>query len=173
MIIPLAKVNDPIAFEDLRPISILPALSKVCERVLLNQLRVYLEDNILPSTQSGFRAGFICTTTLLGLTVDILTASDRGNLTALVLLDFSKAFDSINHELMLSILHYAGLNYHAVDLLRSYISDRVQCVSFSNAMSSTFKLFSGVPQGSVLGPGLYSVYTSYLCRNLEHSVIHM
>lgn len=160
---PLPKTNVPVDFKDLRPISILPTFSKILERVMDMQLRAFLnEHNLLPETQSGFRAGYSCTTALTNILDDILTAIDTNKLTALVLLDFSKAFDTLNHKMLLSILHYVGISNDAISLFKNYLSDRTQVVQISNQKSDYRSVGSGVPQGSILGPLLYTVYTSNL-----------
>lgn len=106
----LAKKSNPTEYKDLRGISILPTLSKIIEKIMEQQLRDYLTlNNLLPIVQSGFRPGYSCTTALLNIMDDIITASDKGECTALVLLDFSRAFDTLNHEILLSILKYIGL----------------------------------------------------------------
>lgn len=174
MVRPLPKVSSPTEVSDLRPISILPTLSKVCERVLLDQLRGYLRDyNILPETQSGFRSGHSCCSALLSVTDDIIAAADEGKITALVLLDFSKAFDTINHELLISILHYIGLGSCAEALLRSYIINRHQRVVIGDVFSSPALMTSGVPQGSILGPTLFSIYSAFIMDKILLSKFHM
>ena len=108
-LLPIPKVPVPDDLKDLRPISILPTLSKAFERILEGQIQEYsLLNNLLPSAQSGFRKDHSCTTALLKVTDDILQAADRGELTALILLDYSKAFDKLDHQLLLAILKYLG-----------------------------------------------------------------
>ena len=160
-ILPLPKTKSPTEITDLRPISILPVLSKLIEKVLNLQIRKHLATfEILPDTQSGFRPNHGCATALLGVTDDILTAVDNNQLTAVVLLDYSKAFDRINHRLLLAILHYYGFSENALAMMHSYISDRRQQVKLEGAFSSSVNVSSGVPQGSILGPLLFIIYTS-------------
>lgn len=161
LVIPLPKNNDPSDFDHVRPISILPTLSKVLEKVLQLQLQQFLiQNNILPERQSGFRQGYSCTTALLNLTDDILLATDQGLITLLVMLDYSKAFNCINFEVMLAILHHIGLSDNAINLLSDYLHDRSQAVAYEGRISNFVKLTSGVPQGSILGPLLFLIYTS-------------
>lgn len=160
-ILPLAKVQQPNELKHLRPISILPTLSKVFEKILNLQIRMYLDKhNILPSNQSGFRQGYSCGTLLLSVMDDILTATDNNKLTVLILLDYTKAFDTINHDILLSILNYIGFDASAILLMESYLKGRSQRVILNNQVSNQLFVECGVPQGSILGPLLFTIYTS-------------
>lgn len=173
-IYPLNKVQPPSSFGDLRPLSILPVLSKVLERVMVEQLNNHVENNnILPKYQSGFRAGYSCSTALLNIVDDILCAHDKNMVTAVVLLDFSKAFDTINHQLLFSKLHYIGLSDNAIKMFRSCFEDRFQCVEVDNSCSNLLRITHGVAQGSILGPLLYSIYTCDLLKSLKHCRYHL
>lgn len=161
IIIPLPKKTAPEELKDLRPISILPTLSKIIERVLEGQLRIHLEINqVIPEMQSGFKSGHSCTTALLHVMDDVISATDQDKLTILVLLDYSKAFDTIKHKILLSLLHYIGLGPDAVTLFSNYLSKRYQAVSLRGQLSGFREIESGVPQGSILGPILFSIYIS-------------
>lgn len=167
MVTPLPKTNHPQDYKDLRPISILPPMSKILERVISIQIKDYLDKyDILPQMQSGFRKNHSCTTALSHILDDILEATDEDELTVLILLDYSKAFDCINHEILLAILHYIGFHKNAVNLIRNYLKDRKQIVRLNNEISLEGILDRGVPQGSILGPLLFSIYTSQLYKNL-------
>lgn len=160
-IIPLSKVASPTEFCNLRPISILPTLSKILEKVMEIQLTNHLRSRkILPIGQSGFRAGYSCATAMLKITDDILSALDRKKLTALVLLDYSKAFDTLNHEILINILSSVGLSENVCNLISSYLNQRVQAVTYSGNTSTFLNVTKGIPQGSVLGPLLFSTYIS-------------
>ena len=162
-ITPIPKTKNPLLFNDLRPISILPTLSKVLEKLINHQLIKHLnQNNILPACQSAYRAGHGCTTALAGVTDDIFRASDNGFITVLVLLDFTKAFDTVNHALLIQILRHYGLDESALAFFREYLSDRKQYVKLSNHKSSARCLGSGVAQGAILSPTLFSLYTTPL-----------
>ena len=162
-VLPLPKVENPVSYKDLRPISILPSLSKVLEKIIDGQLREHLSlYNIIPECQSGFIPGKSCSTTLLKVTDDILRARDDGKCSILVLLDYSKAFDTVDHELLLSILHYIGCSSSFIATMRSYLSGRRQCVKFSGEFSEFLPITRGVPQGAILSPLIFNIYTFLL-----------
>uniref|UniRef100_A0A1Y1M732 Reverse transcriptase domain-containing protein n=1 Tax=Photinus pyralis TaxID=7054 RepID=A0A1Y1M732_PHOPY len=143
------------------------------ERVIALQLSSHLCFNkIIPNVQSGFKVGHSCNTALLKIVDDIMIASDKGHLTTLVLLDFTKAFDTINHKLLISILHYSGLSHTARKFMISYLEDRVQAVSTAGIMSKFLHTSCGVPQGSVLGPILFNIYISTFPLALKHCTSH-
>ncbi|KAF2893543.1 hypothetical protein ILUMI_12631 [Ignelater luminosus] len=106
------------SYKDLRPINILPALWKVLENLIVFQLRKHVnENNILPLTQSGFRSGHSCTSALTHIVDDIVNATDQNKLTALILLDYSKAFDMLRHSILIAELKFIGLEEPGVTLL--------------------------------------------------------
>lgn len=173
-VIPLPKVANPKQYSDLRPISLLSVLSKIFEKIINMQLRQHVNNhNILPAHQSGFRAGHSCETALLDITDSILSATDKGFVSVLTLLDFSKAFDTVDHNILTSILHYIGLNDDAASLLHSFLTSRTQAVKIKNFFSRTVSLVTGVPQGSILSPLLFSLYTCDLFKSVKKCCARM
>lgn len=174
IITPLPKVSKPTQFKDLRPISILPVLSKLLEKIVSNQIREYLDaSDILPIRQSGFRGGYSCETAMAHIVDDILRAIDDNQITTLVLLDYSRAFDTLNHSLLLAILHYIGFGRDALNFFSSYLTGRRQVVSYGGSSSPELPIISGVPQGSILGPLLYTIYTSKIIKCLRFCNYHL
>ena len=107
--------------------------------------------------------------TLTGLGFDLLMAVDRGKCAFLVLLDLSAAFDTVDHETLLAFLQdYVGLSGNVLQILKSYLTDRTQCVSIKNVLSYLSELLYGVPQGSVLGPLIFCLYTLPLGTIIRH-----
>lgn len=176
---PLPKIANPVDLTDLRPISILPCLSKILEKAVCSQLTDFLEkNNILPKEQSGFRKGRSTVTALLDVTDNILSAQDNGMCTILVLLDFSRAFDSLNIDLMISKLQFYGFDSKALQWFNSYLSNRYQYVKLTRSDGSTYvsdklEVKRGVPQGSILGPILFILYSADLRNHIKHCKFHM
>lgn len=167
-IIPLPKKATVTELGDLRPISILPALSKIMERIMFIQLNEHLDKyNILPNSQSGFRQNFSCATLLTNITDDIIRALDTDLVTILILLDYSKAFDTIDHTILISILHYIGVASEGITFLTSYLTDRFQVVTLDQNESAPVRTTRGVPQGSILGPILFCIYCITLLDKLK------
>nr|CAH7758029.1 unnamed protein product [Callosobruchus chinensis] len=169
LIKPLPKSKSVLTYDDLRPISLLPTLSKVFERFIYFQLFEYVTSKgILPEMQSGFRKGYSTISVLLNVSDYIIRSLDAGLATSLVLLDFSKAFDTLDHSLLLVKLRYFGLDEMCLKLFESYLHNRHQCVFVDNNYSDFQSVTSGVPQGSVLGPLFFIIYTSDMFKVIEH-----
>ncbi len=151
---------DPKDLGNYRPISNLPFLSKILEKVASSQLYSFLEKKyICEDIQSGFRPSHITETALIRVTNYLLLSSDRGCISLLVLLDLSAAFDTIDHNILLNRLENSvGISGIALAWFKSYLSDRHQLVAVNEEVSYRSQVQYGVPQGSVLGPLLFTLY---------------
>jgi hypothetical protein len=146
-----------------RPVSNLSFLSKTLERVIATQLNNHLDRNeLLEPYQSAYRRQHSTETALLRIHTDIRCAIADGKVVLMAMLDLSAAFDTINHELLLSTLLSIGIQGTALQWLTSYVQGRTQTVTVRGARSDPQPLTKGVPQGSVLGPVLFSIYTRSL-----------
>jgi hypothetical protein len=134
------------------------------ERVVHTQLYSYLSaNNLLPPLQSGFRQFHSTETAVLKVYNDLVLAADKGYVTALILLDFSAAFDCVDHCILLKVLQDSfGMTGTILNWFLSYLSNRTQYVRINRLISSIASVLFGVPQGSVLGPLLFILYTSAL-----------
>ena len=150
-VIPLFKKEDPLNKKNYRPVSILPMISKVYEKVLSTQLSHYF-DNIFHNFLCAFRKGHGCQTTLLRLLEDWKQALDKNHYVAAILMDLSKAFDCLPHDMLLSKLSAYGLSSKSVSLLGNYLSFRKQQVKIQGVVSS----WSGIKKGSPSGINTWS-----------------
>ena len=161
---------DPSLLKNYRPISNLGFVSKILEKVVTLQLTSYLSDNnLLEPYQSAYRTGHSTETALLRVQNDIVHAIGDHKAVLLVLLDLSAAFDTVNHALLIDSLSHLGVKDTVLKWITSYLEDRTQAVKVNNITSSCHKVSCGVPQGSVLGPLLFIIYTSSLGKLLRLS----
>jgi hypothetical protein len=172
-ITPLPKKDglDQEVLKNYRPVSNLSFASKVLEKIVAKRLDEHLTKNSLHSKQqSAYREHHSTESALMKVTNDLLEALDKGSSCVLVLLDLSAAFDTIDHAILLERLHHTfGISGTALAWFRSYLEQRYQTVVIGAEKSEPQLLKYGVPQGSVLGPKLYSMYTMPLGRALERA----
>ena len=144
-------------------------MSKVIEKVIFHQLVVYLDsNNLVPKYQSGFRKHHSTESATLRVLSDIYSAIDNGKIALLALLDVSAAFDTVDHDILMDRLAESfGIVGQAHDWLSSFITGRTYSVRFGGTTTSPWRVRSGIPQGSILGPLLYILYTADVAALVE------
>ena len=164
-VVPIFKKDNPHITGNYRPISLLPVISKVFEKVVFNQLYKYLDKfNLLYKSQYGFRKGHSCEFAAMEVTDKIFNNLDKRKLPLALFLDFSKAFDTINHDILIDKLKHYGVTDVALKWFRSYLTNRKQFVLYKDKKSKESVITTGVPQGSILGPLLFIVYINDIAK---------
>ncbi|CAG9098310.1 unnamed protein product [Plutella xylostella] len=164
---PIHKAGDRGSIDNYRPISVLPALSKILERILNNTLVNYMNKNsIISDKQFGFRSGRSTEDAVIALTSSIVQHIDKKRKCLAVFLDLSKAFDSVSIPLLVEKIEQAGVR--GVDIYCDYLNGRKQVSQIESLTSDEEGISYGVPQGSILGPTLFQLYINQLC-NLQLS----
>ncbi len=154
--------------ENYRPVSLLPFVAKTLERVVFNQVSLFLsQNNKLDAKQSGFRSGHSTETALLSVTEALRIAKADSKSSVLILLDLSAAFDTVNHQILLSTLSSLDITGIPLHWFESYLTGRSFRVAWGGEVSKAHKLVTGVPQGLVLGPLLFSTYTTSLAPIIQ------
>ena len=156
-VIPIYKKKDPINKENYRPVSLLSHMSKVFKRLLHKQIETFMSNN-LSNKLSGFLKNYntqYCLTYMLEKWKNI---PDKRKHVGAVFMDPSKAFDTINHDLLIAKLEAYGFSINALSFMLSYLKNRSQRVSINSSFSTWEEIIAGIPQGSILGPLLFNIF---------------
>ena len=166
-IAPVYKSDERTIMDNYRPISVLPVISKVFERVVHNQRYDYLEaNNMLSERQFGFCNKSSTQHAVTFFSVFIRTNMDKDLMTGAVFIDLQKAFDTVDHARLLSKLSIYGIKNKELSWFESYLFGRKQIVSYDGALSGIRAISCGVPQGSILGPLLFTILMNDIDKNL-------
>ena len=156
---PLPKGGDSQVVSNYRPISLLPLLSKVIEKIVHKKIYNHLlQWNLLEERQGGFRPGHSTVSTCSYFTNDLYLANNNNEITIAVFIDAMKAFDTVNHQILIKKLKKYGISGNLLAWIEGYLTDRKQCTIANNVISSNENIVCCVPQGSVLGPLLFLIY---------------
>jgi hypothetical protein len=170
-VIPLYKKADNLIMKNYRPVSILPSMSKILEKVIHEQLLPFLE-KILDPRMAAYRKMYSCQHVLLRLVEDWKQALENNKYVAAMLMDLSKAFDCLPHQLIIAKLKTYGMKEEGCAFIWSYLSKRRQRVKLSGCVSEWLEMLKGVPQGSILGPILFNIFMNDIYASITQASLY-
>jgi hypothetical protein len=169
-VVPIYKKGDRSLFSNYRPISILPAFSKIIEKLAYKRIILFLNKyNILNDYQFGFRKHKSTDMAIHTLVDKFYEAIENDKYMLAVFIDFSRAFDTISHDILLKKLHFYGFRGKAHEWIKNYLTNRKQFVAYTNSYSHIGEISVGVPQGSILGPLLFLLYVNDI-HNISNKI---
>ena len=171
---PIHKKDSKMKVNSYHPISILPMISKIYEKLIHAKLMSFFTKNkTIHKHQFGFQKGKSTEHAILDIYASILKALEKKQKACCIFLDFAKAFDTVNHEILLTKLEYYGVRGIAHELMKSYLSERLQCVKIRQTVSDFKKITCGVQQRSVLGPPLFLLYINDIHKSDPIAAFHL